>query len=65
VVGVDHYPRFRSLQGAVADATRFHAWLCDADGGDLALQHSRLVLSKPNTRSSRSHWTEWFCPGAG
>jgi hypothetical protein len=48
VVGVDHYPRFRSLQGAVADATRFHVWLCDADGGGLAVQHSRLVLSKPN-----------------
>jgi hypothetical protein len=41
-------PRFRSLQGAVADAARFHAWLCDADGGGLALEDSRLVLSKPN-----------------
>src|SRR5689334_4570052 len=28
VVGVDHYPRFRSLHGAVGDATSFHAWLC-------------------------------------
>jgi hypothetical protein len=25
VVGVDHYPRFRSLQGAAADAIAFHA----------------------------------------
>jgi Caspase domain len=45
VVGVDHYPRFRSLKGAVADATRFHAWLCDADGGGIATEHARLVVS--------------------
>src|SRR5262245_21195761 len=51
VVGVDHYPRFSSLQGAVSDAARFHAWLCDADGGGLALEHSRLVLSRPNPLS--------------
>ena len=48
VVGVDHYPRFRSLQGAVTDAMRFHTWLCEADGGGLGPQHARLVVSKPN-----------------
>jgi hypothetical protein len=48
VVGVDHYPRFRSLQGAVADATRYHAWLCDRDGGGVAPKHARLVVSRPN-----------------
>ena len=48
VVGVDHYPRFRSLQGAVADATRFHAWLCEADGGGVAPEHARLVVSRPD-----------------
>ena len=46
VIGVDHYPRFRSLHGAVADATRFHAWLCDPDGGGLAPERARLVVSK-------------------
>jgi Caspase domain len=45
VVGVDHYPRFRSLQGAVADARRFHTWLCDPDGGNVAPEHARLVVS--------------------
>ena len=48
VVGVDHYPRFRSLQGAVADATALHAWLCDEDGGGLAAEHARLIVSRPN-----------------
>ena len=48
VVGVDHYPRFRSLQGAVADATRFHAWLCEADGGGVAPENVRLVVSRPD-----------------
>jgi hypothetical protein len=48
VVGVDHYPRFRSLQGAVVDATSFHAWLCDREGGGVTPQHARLVVSCPN-----------------
>jgi hypothetical protein len=48
VVGVDHYPRFRSLRGAVTDAIRFHAWLCDADGGGVAPEHAHLVVSTPN-----------------
>ena len=46
VVGVDHYPRFRSLQGAVADARRFHAWLCEPDGGGVAPEHAQLVVSR-------------------
>ena len=48
VVGVDHYPRFRSLQGAVADATSFHTWLCDADGGGIDSERARLVISTPD-----------------
>jgi hypothetical protein len=47
VVGVDHYPRFRSLQGAVADARRVHSWLCDPDGGGVAPENARLVVSRP------------------
>jgi hypothetical protein len=47
VVGVDHYPRFRSLQGAAADAIAFHAWMCDPDGGGVAPAHARLVTSTP------------------
>src|SRR5262245_17231894 len=47
VVGVDHYPRFRSRSGAIADATRFHAWLCDPDGGGVDRAHARLILSRP------------------
>jgi hypothetical protein len=48
VVGVDHYPRFRSLRGAVADATRFHDWLVEPDGGGVAPERARLVVSSPN-----------------
>ena len=48
VVGVDHNPRFRSLRGAVADAGRFHEWLCEPDGGGVAPEHARLVVSRPD-----------------
>jgi hypothetical protein len=44
-IGVDHYPRFRSLRGAVDDARRFHAWLCENDGAGVAPEHARLVVS--------------------
>lgn len=47
VVGVDHYPRFRSLAGAVADATRFHEWLLAPSGGGVAADRARLVVSRP------------------
>lgn len=47
VVGIDDYPRFRSLRGAIADATRFHAWLCDENGGGVAPRNARLVASRP------------------
>jgi hypothetical protein len=47
VVGVDHYPHFRPLQGAVADAKNFHAWMCDGDGGAVEPQHGRLIVSTP------------------
>jgi len=46
IVGVDNYPRFRSLCGAVRDAKRFHKWLRDGNGGNVAEDHARLVLSK-------------------
>jgi hypothetical protein len=48
VIGVDHYPRFRSLRGAVADATRFHDWLCEEHGGCLAPERAWLVRSRPH-----------------
>jgi len=47
VVGVDHYPHFRPLQGAVADAKNFHAWMCDGDGGAVEPPHGRLIVSTP------------------
>ena len=45
VVGVDDYPWFRPLRGAVNDARRFHDWLCAADGGGLRPDHARLLVS--------------------
>lgn len=45
VVGVDDYPRFRPLRGAVTDARRFHGWLCAPDGGGLHPDHARLLVS--------------------
>lgn len=46
VVGIDHYPRFRSLKGARKDAQEFHAWLINPDGGGLPAANVELVLSK-------------------
>lgn len=46
VIGVDHYPRFRSLNGAIADARRFHEWLCDPDGGGVTPANARLIVSR-------------------
>lgn len=48
VVGVDHYPWFRSLHGAVADATAFHDWLHHKDGGGIEPRHARLIVSRPH-----------------
>lgn len=48
VVGVDHYPQFRELRGAAADATAFHAWVCHPDGGAVTPDHARLILSIPD-----------------
>lgn len=46
VVGIDHYPRFRSLKGARKDAKDFHAWLIDPEGGGVPAANVELVLSK-------------------
>jgi uncharacterized caspase-like protein len=46
VIGIDHYPRFRSLSGAIADATRVHEWLCDPEGGGVDPAHARLIVSR-------------------
>jgi hypothetical protein len=48
VVGVDHYPRFRPLSGAVADAVAFHEWLCSPEGGGVDAANARLVVSRPD-----------------
>jgi hypothetical protein len=48
VVGVDHYPWFRSLHGAVTDATAFHEWLCHRDGGGIEARNARLIASRPD-----------------
>jgi hypothetical protein len=47
VIGIEHYPRFRSLRGAAADARSFHDWLCDERGGGVSYQNALLILSDP------------------
>lgn len=46
VIGIDHYSGAPSLNGAVADAAGFHAWLCDEDGGGLTREHAKIVESR-------------------
>jgi hypothetical protein len=46
VIGIEHYPMFTSLRGAVGDAQAFHDWVCSPDGGGIVLPaRTRLILS--------------------
>ncbi|MDC0744960.1 caspase family protein [Polyangium mundeleinium] len=55
VIGVNHYPKLRALQGAVADAKAFAAWLVEPDGGRLSPENVRTVLSMPDPLSPIGH----------
>lgn len=49
VVGINHYPDFRNLEGAIEDAKDFAKWLYqDSEGGNLPKDHCRVILSQPN-----------------
>ena len=45
VIGVNHYPGHKDLNGSENDATAFHAWLTRVDGGGLATADVKLLLS--------------------
>jgi len=45
VVGIDHYPDFRCLRGATADARDFASWLLDPLGGGLPPGNCKIILS--------------------
>ncbi len=45
VIGVNDYPKVRSLQGAIADARAFADWLASADGGRLPGANVRTIVS--------------------
>jgi hypothetical protein len=45
VLGVNHYPGFRQLEGAIEDAERVHAWLVDPLGGGLPPGNCQLLRS--------------------
>jgi len=48
VIGIDHYPAYRPLQGAINDATAFAEWLRDAaTGGGVPAGQCETVFSKP------------------
>lgn len=51
VVGVEHYPHFRPLCGAINDARNFRDWLCDKEGGGLDPEHVKLIESNPEAKS--------------
>jgi Caspase domain len=49
VVGINHYPNFRNLEGAIEDAQDFAKWLFDeSDGGGLDSQRCQVVTSHPD-----------------
>ena len=46
VIGIDDYPDFRPLNGAVNDAQKFADWLTDTEiGGGVPQENCRLILS--------------------
>jgi hypothetical protein len=45
VIGIDHYPTYRCLRGAVHDADDFHRWLLEESGGGLDPANCRIILS--------------------
>ncbi len=49
VVGINDYPNYRSLNGAIADAEDFERWLLDKNtGGGLPPENCKKVLSEAN-----------------
>lgn len=49
VVGIDHYPGYENLHGAVDDAKDMVRWLCaEPDGGGLPTENCKAVYSVPN-----------------
>jgi uncharacterized caspase-like protein len=49
VVGINDYPRYRPLAGAVSDAHKFAQWVTDQEtGGGLPQDNCKLVLSTPD-----------------
>ncbi|MEM7013629.1 MAG: caspase family protein, partial [Verrucomicrobiota bacterium] len=49
VVGIDDYPKFKSLAGAKQDAKDFAKWLADDEmGGGVPNDNLKLILSKKN-----------------
>lgn len=55
VIGVNDYARLRVLQGAIADAQAFAAWLVHTDGGRVPLGNVRMVLSSAEPLSPIGH----------
>ncbi|MEO6325212.1 MAG: hypothetical protein ABIT01_10010 [Thermoanaerobaculia bacterium] len=55
VVGIDAYPSLGDLDGAVADARDFEAWLLDARGGNVPRANVDLLLSSPATPAVAPH----------
>ncbi|KUI97426.1 caspase family protein [Vibrio sp. MEBiC08052] len=46
VVGINHYPGFKNLSGAINDAKKFDNWLTDTNnGGGLPQENRRLIVS--------------------
>ena len=47
VIGINHYPKHRSLDGPINDAKKFHEWLIDKDnGGGVPDNQAHLIISK-------------------
>ncbi len=56
VVGIEHYPNYRDLNGAINDAKDFAKWLTDKEtGGGLPDANCKVVLSTPDPSHPVQH----------
>ena len=55
VIGVNDYPKLRSLRGAIADAQAFADWLVDGMGGTVPKRNVFTVLSTSEPLAPTGH----------
>ncbi len=59
VAGIDRYPALSDLRGACNDATAFHDWLVDSNGGRVPAANVRLHLGREASDARSARPKQW------